>query len=159
LFNPLTSTFHQTADMCTTRAGHSAILLPDGKVLLIGGLAVPRNIQEAFQNGSQSFLEVYDPVTQIFSSLLWNMFWTGFSAALLNDGNILLAGGQGPGGVLNGGMLLDPRSGQLTVTGSLGFARTEHTATLLNDGRVLVVGGETIGGPSLTLAEIYSNAA
>src|SRR5262245_5047424 len=173
LSDPSNSTFHRTADMSATRVGHSAIPLPDGKVLLIGGLAVARNIQELFQIefSGQPFVEVYDPVKQTFSGftgLLNNMPWRGFSTTLLNDGNILLAGGYRPpyedlqARVLNGGVLFDSASPALypeylTATGSLAQARFGHTATLLNDGRVLVVGG-TANGEDLTSAEIYSNA-
>src|SRR5262249_30499074 len=173
LFDPSNSSFHRTADMSARRAGHSAIPLPDGKVLLIGGLAVARNIQELFQNefSGQPFVEVYDPVKQTFTGftgLLNNMPWRDFSTTLLKDGNILLAGGYSPpyedlqARVLNGGMLLDSASPALypeylTATGSLAQARFGHTATLLNDSRVLVVGG-TANGQDLTSAEIYSNA-
>ena len=84
----------------------------------------------------------------------------GHTATLLNDGRVLVIGGQdGELNTLLSAELYDPRSGTFSPTGSvvdlpknsLGdgaayLART-HTATLLADGRVLIAGDG--------LAEVY----
>ena len=69
-----------------------------------------------------------------------------YSATLLTDGRVLLAGGQGPnrpdGFLLASAEVYDPRSGVFSPTGSTtGKARVSATATRLADGRVLVAGG------------------
>ena len=61
LFNPSSLTFSDTTgSLATARAAHTATLLPDGKVLIVGGV-------DANANSLQS-AELYDPATGIFSS-------------------------------------------------------------------------------------------
>lgn len=81
------------------------------------------------------------------------------SATLLNDGRILVAGGNIDGHSQVETELWDPGTGIWTLTGSLNTSRAWHSATLLEDGRVLVVGGssQSDGQLDVTLdsAEIY----
>jgi hypothetical protein len=68
------------------------------------------------------------------------------SVTQLQNGMILIAGGQGPGsGTLASAELYNPATGTFTATGSLTHARYLHTATLLNNGKVLIVGGFSSG--------------
>ena len=60
------------------------------------------------------------------------------------------------GGYLSSAELYDPASGTWTTTGSLDYARADHTATLLPDGKVLVAGGM---GRSFASAELYDPAS
>lgn len=60
LFNPATLTFTDTGSLATARAAHTATLLPDGKVLIVGGLDANSNLL--------SSAELYDPVTGKFTS-------------------------------------------------------------------------------------------
>src|SRR3954462_9444507 len=74
------------ARMMQARSGHSATLLPDGKVLIAGGMV---------RNGE--FLrtaELYDPATKSFSRTGdMAMERVGQSSAILRDGKVLIAGG------------------------------------------------------------------
>src|SRR6185503_16057201 len=55
----------------------------------------------------------------------------GYSATLLRDGRVLVAGGGG----LSSAEIFDPASRTWSPTGSMTRARAGHEATLLSDGR------------------------
>jgi len=59
------------------------------------------------------------------------------SATLLQDGRVLIAGGEPTGSA----EIYDPDSGTFAETGAMSSVRASHTAVLLRDGRVLIVGG------------------
>src|SRR5262249_18029032 len=66
------------------------------------------------------------------------------SATSLPTGQVLVAGGEGPGLLgdpLASAELYDPGTGTWTMTGSMHVARAFHSATLLPTGQVLVAGG------------------
>ena len=60
-----------------------------------------------------------------------------FTATLLTNGKVLVAGGTIPG---TSAELYDPSTGTWTPTGSMSTARAGHTATLLPDGRFSLLG-------------------
>jgi hypothetical protein len=130
-----------------------AVLLQDGKVLVVGGNS----------NVADPAAEVYDPRTGTWTA-------TGamvtprmqFAAVRLLNGRVLVVGGAEvslAGGVLASAELYDPDTGTWTATGSLGTARFNITATLLPDGEVLVAGGNIVTAdestPAVASAELY----
>jgi hypothetical protein len=140
------------AALATARYEHTATLLANGKVLVVGGL------------GSSSVLgscELYDPAAGTWSatgSLIHPR--SAHTATLLSDGTVLVTGGDS-GSVTATCELYNPATGTWSGTNSMSTARTVHTATLLDDGRVLVVGGDASSSltSSLTSCEIYDPVA
>jgi hypothetical protein len=209
VFDPATGTFAPTEGMIAARTRHTATLLPSGRVLVAGSMAVPNILSSAelyspvgngaragtfvltgqmvsgrgghdeatvvrlangkvlIAGGGQTVplasAEVYDPVTGAFSSTSpMAAVRTKFTATLLPNGRVLIAGGasggfNGPS--TNSAELYDPVTRAFTPTGSLIWARQEHTATLLPSGKVLIAGGSlanaTGGGVWVWDAELY----
>ncbi|HEU4769724.1 MAG TPA: kelch repeat-containing protein, partial [Pyrinomonadaceae bacterium] len=81
----------------------------------------------------------------------------GHTATRLQDGRVLVAGGENSTGALNGAELFDPSAGTFSATGNMNAARADHSATLLADGRVLIAGGRD-GAGSLSTTEIFDPA-
>ncbi len=142
-------------NMNTTRREHTATLLPNGTVLITGGLS--------FANTILNTAEIYDPSTGIFTPTgNMNTARTRHTAMLLSDGTVLIAGGHGniPNAdtpQLNTAEIYDPSTGIFTPTGNMNAAREQHTATLLHDGTVLIAGGTNF--TYSTYATIYLNTA
>jgi hypothetical protein len=156
------SGFTFTGRMMRDRLGHTATLLPTGKVLIVGGGEGPDLIDGFFTIAEA---EIFDPLTGTFISAGTTPrdFHT---ATLLRNGKVLITGGEtngtgSIGDVTNIAELYDPATGLFERTaGSMATARESHTATLLADGRVLVTGGvkPLAGFPfweALRTAELY----
>src|SRR5208282_4162645 len=86
----------------------------------------------------------------------------GHTATLLNDGTVLIAGGNDGFDVVPTAEIYSPATGQFALTGNLVSGatimttpRADHTATLLSDGTVALVGGVDNSGNPLSSAEIY----
>jgi len=126
-FDPATNTFSSTAgNMTVPRACHTATLLINGKVLIIGG-----------DNTAALTAELFDTATGTFSATGSMVFARQHhTATLLQNGNVLVTGGLD-----NTAEIYDPATGKFSATGSMNVARSSHTATLLANGTVLVTGG------------------
>jgi hypothetical protein len=155
LYDPNTTTFTFAAgSMLVPRWGHTATLLADGKVLLTGGrVSFTPNI-------NSTTAEVFDPAASTFAATGSMATGRNFhSAILLNDGRVLILGGNASLFSLSSGELYDPASGQFTPTGNLQMAREFHTATALPSGKVLVTGGVNwFSGPDAPESQILSSA-
>jgi hypothetical protein len=132
LYDPSTGTFAATGSMVTPRYGHTATLLPDGKVLVAGGFEA---------GGLSRSAELYDPSTGTFTAT-GHMSAGHFCATLLNNGKVLM----GLPAIGNNAELYDPSSGTFSLAGGYAGATpfiSEDTVTLLPDGRALMVSGDT----------------
>ncbi|MCL7489434.1 MAG: hypothetical protein M8357_14810 [Desulfobulbaceae bacterium] len=141
------------ADLITARKYHTATLLLNGRVLVVGGKGL---------TGTLASAELYDPATNKWSSA-GNLSAARLfhSATLLPNGLVLVAGGMELTGTLAtplaGAELYNPATNKWTSAGNLSAARLFHSATLLPNGLVLVAGGEFIPG-TLASAELYDPA-
>lgn len=138
-----------TVDLAEARYGHTATLLPDQTVLIVGGFDGENEL------GS---VERVDPRARVAApSGMLTTARSGHTATLLPDGRVLIAGGAADGTSLAGAELFDPATGASALVGALKWARAEHAAALLDDGRVLLVGGVADGRP-VARAELYDPA-
>src|SRR5437016_2474560 len=80
---------------------------------------------------------------------------SGASAALLQDGSVLIAGGAKEGEPLASAEIFN--RGCCSATGSMLLARRSAAAVTLKDGRVLIAGGTTSTGPT-SETELYNPA-
>jgi len=155
LYDPSTGTFSATGSMATPREDHTATLLEDGRVLIVGGNDVGAHTTPT--------AELYDPATGTFSPTGSLGTARGFhTATRLPDGRILIAGGDvaawsDDGPFLASAEIYDPTTGTFSPTGPMAMGRSHHAATLLSSGRVLIGGGVSSGGSgnSLASAELF----
>ena len=145
--SPVEGTLTLVTNMMTARSGHTATLLPDGGVLIAGGMS---------DNGSYfDAVEIYSPTTQTFSSARsMSARRVGHTATALPDGKVLIAGGYN-GDYLASAEIYDHTTGSLTPAGRMTMPRSEHIAVLLNSGKVLFAGGVGTGWTFLASAEVY----
>jgi len=134
------------------RASHTSTVLPDGRVLVVGGFEKGLDGYSQIYHGTA---ELFDPRNGGFVSVASRaVARAGHTATALPDGRVLLVGGWTPEGRTAAVEIFDPSSASFRRTADLSAPRAGHTATALEDGRVLVAGGETEKGPPIE-AEIF----
>jgi RHS repeat-associated protein len=131
------------AGLNRARAGHTATMLPDGSVIVIGGIGRRGELV--------GVVERFDPVTETFETVgeapplqrAWH------SSTLLTDGRLVIAGGRSAGGESSEIFVWDPErglpAGDVTMA-SLRKPRSRHAAELVVDGTVRLSGGADAGG-------------
>jgi hypothetical protein len=149
IYDPVKNIFSTTKEMSVVRFKHSAELLPDGKVIIIGGSNV------MMWGGRYASAEIFDPATGQFTTtgkLNTARYKIRDAVVLLHSGKILVAGG-------GQAEIYDPTTGLFgAVKGGMGTTRYYATATLLTHGEVLIVGGysaESRNMPANASAWIY----
>ena len=96
LFDPASGEFNPAGNMTVDREEHTATLLPDGSVLIVGGATG--------SHGTLASAELYDPATGTFSITDTMMSpRSAHSATPLNNGTVLISGGNSAGGRLDTG--------------------------------------------------------
>ena len=158
LYDPSTGVWTVTGPMGIARDHHTATLLQNGKVLITGGFrAIPVGPYSSSEALCSS--ELYDPSTGVWTtveSMTENR--AHFTASLLPNGMVLVAGGVNSSGTLSSSELYDPTTGHWTATGSMGNKRYNHSVASLINGQVLITGGwggDSYAGYRLASAELY----
>ncbi|WP_306334575.1 kelch repeat-containing protein [Streptomyces sp. KL118A] len=149
LYDPATRAWTPSGSMAGPRAGHSAVRLADGKVLVAGGTTV----RSAQSTKALHTAELYDPVAGTWSAAGdMTEGRAGHTAVPLAGGAVLVCGGTAPVGSADDPSLAfcelyDSGTKKWAPTGSLRAPRSHHQATRLSDTEVLVTGGTALGAP------------
>jgi len=133
--------------MKTARDYHTATLLRNGKVLVVGGYSGPLGTVVLAST------ELYDPATNAWSYAAPMLIpHASHTAALLPDGRVLVASGRSSGGDTVQAETYDPATNGWSKAGNLAVARVGATAIVLTTGKVLIIGGDAGTNPP---AELY----
>ena len=163
-YDPAQAQWGTAGHLLHVRAGHTATLLLDGRVLIAGGITCCRAPAASFFTDSA---EIYDPATNGFTATGSMHDARGLhAAALLRDGRVLITGGDGndPATPPLGTEIFDPATGGFGPASDLLAPRDSHSAVTLTDGRVLVLGGQVPpqvagqAGVGIPASEIYDPA-
>jgi hypothetical protein len=133
--------------MATSRVSHTATLLTNGEVLVVGGI-VGFNCSVAA--GCQA---IYTATAELYNSFTGQWRTTGsmtmprarHGATLLQNGQVLVAGGDGSNASGTSAELHDPSKGTWKATGSMPV-NAVSPATLLQDSRVLIIDAQGNAG-------------
>jgi hypothetical protein len=147
IYDPATGRFSATGEMTRIRHKHEAVLLADGRVLIIGG-ADERDGQGAYRSA-----EIYNPAIGTFTAtgdMNSPRYKLQGTAVLLSNGKVLIAGGA------NRAEVFDPSRNIFSyAAGDMETARLFATATRLQDGQVLITGGYDVNLSVSSNAWIY----
>lgn len=133
IYSPQTEKFTAAADLTVKRHKHDAVLLEDGRVLIVGGT------DERDSGGAYRDVEIYNPKTKNFSKvgkMKFARYKLQGTSVLLATGKVFIAGGANQAEIFN------PKTNSFEIIeGNYESARLFSTATLLPNGQILIVGG------------------
>jgi hypothetical protein len=148
IYDGPTQQFEFTGPLQVNRQDHTATLLPDGRVVVVGGTDST--------GGLVAEAEIWDPCTGTFVVCgTLGTPRTGHTATALFDGRVLVAGGRGgpTNAVLATTEILDPSTCMFSAGPLLQEPRAEHFAATLFDGRIFLIDGEGERDQSLDSGE------
>ncbi|MDP9403189.1 MAG: IPT/TIG domain-containing protein [Actinomycetota bacterium] len=173
LYDPATATWAPAGSLVFGRVDHSATLLANGDVLLVGGYRGPRYDEDQPDDADDSGgpfapAEVFRAASRTWEAVADNRIHRySHAATALPDGKVLVTGGySATGDLLSGAIsptpsteLYDPGApggpGSWRLVRSLLTPRARHSAVALPGGRVLAVGGVGPDATALASAELY----
>jgi len=154
IYDPSTDRYDATGPRLFDTNLPAVAPLRNGNVLFVGGTG-----QGGGANASavSHAAELFDPSTGRFTQTgSMHTYREGFTATTLQDGRVLVAGGD-EGDVatpVGSAELYDAVTAKFSPTGSMHAARAGATSTLLESGKVLIVGGKGADG-NLASAELF----
>jgi hypothetical protein len=148
IFDPATNAFSKVGNLSTGRQGAGSGLLPDGRVIVVGGFGPGGAIN--------STADIYDPKLGVFSTTqdLADYRYRG-TTTILVDGSALLVGGLGKSAAPIASIETDLPAQPPNRVGTMNAGLADQTATLLKDGTVLIVGGISVGDLTTASAGLY----
>lgn len=175
-YDPASDLWTELAPLPEPRVNHTATLLADGLVLIVGGgKSNAIGVTSGLEVRSEALL--YDPALGSVVAIGPNLVPRhGHFAGLLPSGRVLIAAGAGAesterpsqgsgnpqpfGNALASAEIFDPKTRAFTQTGGLAQARYAFGAASLADGRVLIAGGASYDevARSHATAEVYDEA-
>lgn len=148
IYDPVKNKFIKIGDMLKHRESHKAVLLNDGRVLIIGG----DNRKENLYN---IVTEIYDPDKNKFEKTgSLNKVRGGFQATLLDDGGVLITGGAWKSRS-KAFEVYNPETGMFSLFDEMLEYRTHHKAFRLKNGNVLIAGNRDVNCIDYRMYEIY----
>jgi hypothetical protein len=137
-----------TAELAVPRVGHTATVLDDGRILIVGGLTLLDPCAKEPCLTPVAEIEIFDPI--LGETLVVEEVPRGIhehTATRIAGGRVLIAGGGDANGAPRPeAYLFDPDAVALLPTRALSHPRSQHTATELCDGTVLLTGGGSEDG-------------
>jgi hypothetical protein len=156
LYDPNTGVWSYTGDMVYKREEHAAILMPNGKVLVIGGAGDLKGTPYT-SNKVLNTCEVYDPATGTWSqtgSMKYNRY--EFGLVVLPNGRVMMIGGYDNAlGAFSSTEIYDPITGTWSDGAPMNDKRSKFTAINLFNGKVLVAGGKLNSGYTTSTCEVF----
>lgn len=155
IFDPMSGTWTTGAQMTTARIYHTATVLTDGRVLVVGGATAA-----GITIGS---VELYNPATNTWTAgpdIPQTRDW--HTATMLPDGRVLVAGGNAfYNYVTQTALIYNPSTNTWQPAASMPSGPIRNaSALLLPNGRVLFAGGSPQSDvPSLRYAWLYDPAS
>ncbi|MDX9924748.1 MAG: kelch repeat-containing protein [Ignavibacteriaceae bacterium] len=140
LYDPSTETWTLTDSLKTLKSGGESITtLKDGRILVSGGYRYPTDIHDKYTVFDSC--EIYDPVTGKWTTAAsMNMPREQHNSVLLEDGTVLVAGGNSPNHTRTC-EIYNPTNDTWVFTDSLNEARASSASILLPNGNVFISGG------------------
>ncbi len=129
-YNVSAGTWGGAGSLGAARSGHAAALLPDSRVLLVGGLDGT--------GAAVGTMVEYTPGANVWAEVETGGARADHTATLLPGGRVLVVGGE-RSGWLSDAEIVDRMNPAWTTVGTT-WGRADGTATLLPNGKVLLLG-------------------
>jgi len=156
IFDPQTETWTMSDSMIVARnwGGFTITTLQDNRILVAGGLT-----QDSI-GGPFIFLsdcEIFDPSTEKWITVSpMNLGRSNHTATILNDGRVLIAGGNTDAFQTAECELFNPINNTWNFISPMSEPRYSHAAILLKNGNVLLSGGTNEFSLALKSCETYN---
>lgn len=137
-------------DLKFSRTQHTATLMGNGEVVIIGGRGFDGALETIYDNG-----ELYINKKVISNAMSSSRYL--HTSTLLDDGRILVVGGlNATNQATNTSDFYNVSTNSFSSGPKVNISRYAHTATKLNNGKVLIAGGRDTA--SLSSAELFDPA-